>query len=297
MQHPQTLAPANRDSDGWLSACVTLPAFICLLLASSAVHGAGSEPAPGTKSAVSFEAVPGTPLKRVILTAKAAERLGIETSAVREERIVHKQMFGGQVIHPFRIQMVQARPAGVFGGFTPISDEPAPRTVAKELPTPAAGETWISLALSQEEWDRVAQDKPARILPLATRGDLPGEVLARPSKFPPAVDVKRSMLTVYYVLPAGNHGLKMNDRIRIELQLKGRDESRRVVPYSALYYDDKGIPWVYVNTRPLTFERRRVEVERIEGDYVILKSGPDKGTQVVTVGAPLLYGAEVIYKY
>jgi hypothetical protein len=37
-------------------------------------------------------------------------------------------------------------------------------------------------------------------------------------------------------------------------------------------------------------------VERIDGDSVILKDGPSVGTLVVTVGAPQLFGAEVIFK-
>ena len=69
-----------------------------------------------------------------------------------------------------------------------------------------------------------------------------------------------------------------------------------MVPYGAVYYDAKGAPWVYVNTAPLTFERRRIGVERIEGDVAVLSEGPPVGTPVVTVGAALLYGAEVFGK-
>ena len=44
------------------------------------------------------------------------------------------------------------------------------------------------------------------------------------------------------------------------------------------------------------FERQRIEVEGIVGDLAMITDGPPVGTKVVTVGAPLLYGAEVIYK-
>ena len=84
--------------------------------------------------------------------------------------------------------------------------------------------------------------------------------------------------------------------MRVELQLAGSNENRKVTPYSSLYYDGKSKAWVYVQTKPLVYERQRVEVERIVGEQAVLKDGPPVGTDVVTVGAPLLYGAEVIYK-
>ena len=68
-----------------------MAAMAALLLAAAAPAAAG---------AVKFESTPGSTVKRVILTAKAAERLGIELGKVSEQRIVRKQMFGGQVIHP-----------------------------------------------------------------------------------------------------------------------------------------------------------------------------------------------------
>ena len=122
------------------------------------------------------------------------------------------------------------------------------------------------------------------------------ELTAVLSELPALEDPKRTMLTLYYVVKGKDHGLTANNRMRVELQLKGSGKIRKVVPYSALYYDGKGTPWVYVSTKKLTFERKRVEVERIEGESAVLKSGPEVGTRVATVGVALLYGAEVIFK-
>jgi hypothetical protein len=63
-----------------------------------------------------------------------------------------------------------------------------------------------------------------------------------------------------------------------------------------VYYDAKGDAWIYVNTKPLVFERRRVGVERVAGELAVLSDGPPVGTPVVTVGAALLYGAEIFGK-
>ncbi|MGH8846135.1 MAG: hypothetical protein ACREXQ_02675, partial [Polaromonas sp.] len=101
---------------------------------------------------------------------------------------------------------------------------------------------------------------------------------------------------VYYVVPGKDHGLTVNTRMRVELQLSGSEEKQKVVPYSAVYYDAKGNAWVYVNGTPLTYERQRIAVERVVGDLAILSAGPSVGTPVVTVGAALLYGAEIFGK-
>jgi hypothetical protein len=104
------------------------------------------------------------------------------------------------------------------------------------------------------------------------------------------------MLMLYYVVPGKDHSLKRNDRVRVELQVAGSDEKQKVVPYSAVYNDAKGAAWVYVNTKPLTFERQRIGIERVVGDLAVLSEGPSVGTPVVTVGASLLYGAEIFGK-
>jgi hypothetical protein len=67
---------------------------------------------------------------------------------------------------------------------------------------------------------------------------------------------------------------------------------RRVVPYSSLIYDPKGQTWVYTSPQPGTFVRHRVDVDFIDGDLVVLKDGPPKGTVIAAVGVAELYGTE-----
>jgi hypothetical protein len=175
---------------------------------------------------------------------------------------------------------------------------PAAAVVPAAPPPPAipAGEIWVLVTLSPGEWEKLAKDKPARLLQLATREKFGADVLAQPSGMAPLEDTKRSMLSVYYTLPRNEHGLAINNRVRVELQLAGSEDKQKVVPYGAVYYDAKGASWVYVTPRPLTFERRRVTVERVVGDVAVLSDGPPAGTPVVSVGAALLYGAEIFKK-
>jgi len=299
-------------------------AVATLMLEPPAGHAAdptASGPA-GKSSAVRLESIPGSPAKRVILSAKAAERLGIETGKVGEEPIVRKQMVSGLIIPPVGKEAAPKPAGGVFGGVAappaqkpptagfadfrvpaaplpkPVAAPaaPVPQPVAAPAALPVADEVWVLVTLSPGEWDRLAKDKPARLLPLATRDSLAKEVLAKPSGVAPLEDMKRSMLSLYYVVSGKDHGLAVNNRMRVELQLTGSDERQKVVPYGAVYYDAKGNAWVYVNPTPLVFERQRIAVERVVGDWAVLSEGPAVGTSVVTVGAALLYGAEIFGK-
>ncbi|KRE53094.1 hypothetical protein ASG92_05935 [Arthrobacter sp. Soil736] len=64
------------------------------------------------------------------------------------------------------------------------------------------------------------------------------------------------------------------------------------IPYGSLVYDATGKTWVYTNPESRTYIRAAVTVDRITGNRVLLRSGPPAGTDVVTVGAAELFGAE-----
>ena len=72
-------------------------------------------------------------------------------------------------------------------------------------------------------------------------------------------------------------------------------EMDMVVPYSAIIYGLNGETWVYIRNPgggSLTFVRQPITVEYIEGGLAILSDAPPVGTEVVTVGAALLYGVD-----
>ena len=74
--------------------------------------------------------------------------------------------------------------------------------------------------------------------------------------------------------------------------LDGRSGPHKVIPYSAVVYDNDGSTWTYVATTPRTFQRQRIAIGAIDGGTAILVSGPATGAAVVTVGAPELLGTE-----
>lgn len=293
-QEPMFGMRANAHARRLTGAALTVAATLLAVPALAAESGGSGS--SGKSKAVSFEPVAGSGVKRVILTPKAAERLGIETAQVREQVVVRKQMVSGLVIPPVPKQ-AEPRPAiaalGTFGGYAKSA---APQPVAAVAKPASDDKAWVLVTLSPGEWERVAKNKPVKLMPLATRAKLAKEIAASPSGMEPVEDVKRSMLNLYYVVPGVDHGLELHDRMRVELELEGDAARQKVVPYGAVYYDARGTAWVYVTPKPLAYERQRVRVERIVGDVAVLSEGPDVGITVVSVGAALLFGAEIFGK-
>jgi hypothetical protein len=66
----------------------------------------------------------------------------------------------------------------------------------------------------------------------------------------------------------------------------------KIMPYSAVIYDPEGNSYAYTVPEPLTFVRKEIEIDRVDGDSAMLSAGPPAGTEVVTVGAAEVYGTE-----
>ena len=82
-------------------------------------------------------------------------------------------------------------------------------------------------------------------------------------------------------------------RVDLHTGTVSRGEGHKVIPYKALIYNDEAKTFVYTTSKPLSYERVPITVDRIEDDRVLLSKGPAVGTKVVTVGATEVYGAEL----
>ena len=73
-----------------------------------------------------------------------------------------------------------------------------------------------------------------------------------------------------------------------------RQNSQETVtlPYDAVIYDAEGKTYAYTAPEPLTFVRQEIEIDRIDGNSVVLSDGPSAGTNVVSVGTAEVYGTE-----
>ncbi len=62
------------------------------------------------------------------------------------------------------------------------------------------------------------------------------------------------------------------------------------IPYSAILYHANGVAWTYVSPKPHVFVPHNITVKAVSGTVAILSAGPRVGAQVVTVGAPEIWG-------
>src|SRR3954468_33020 len=76
------------------------------------------------------------------------------------------------------------------------------------------------------------------------------------------------------------------------ISVAGHASSHLVLPYAAVIYDGDGASWAYAEVAPRVFVRAPITIAAVQGGTAVLSKGPADGTAVVTVGAPLLLGAE-----
>jgi hypothetical protein len=254
---------------GWITV-----AFVILSLLGSACGPSSSADAQ-TIQPSRLEPIEGTDLSRVVLSEKAAERLDIQTAPVREEQILRKLTIGGQVIA--------------------VSDSSGTASASADTSVASAGiqrAIMVRVPLNETELNKVDRGQPALVLPLDEEDsdEETAGFMAEPDESLAADDPEEHAL--YYALDSAEHGLAPGQPVLAELSLSGGDTPRKVVPYAAVLYGVHGETWVYTNPEPLAFVRQPIVIDYVKGDLAILSEGPEAGTEVVTVGAAELFGAE-----
>lgn len=244
--------------------------LIVILVAASVVLSACAE-APKSSGSVKpsqLEEIAGSEFKRVILTEKAAERIGIETAQLAEMTVDRNLTVGGEVIEPMSTRSIGTSQPG--------------------------SKAWIRIKLSQDDLDDVDMEK-ALVLPLSDDADFTS-ISAYSVEVEDGDDAEDDDEEGAYYLGIDDEddltGLGVGQRVFVKLPLLSSGGQQKVIPFAALIYGIKGETWVYTNPEPLVFVRVPVVVDTIEGDQVFLSEGPDVGTAIVTVGVAELYGAE-----
>ncbi|MFN0087690.1 MAG: efflux RND transporter periplasmic adaptor subunit [Blastocatellia bacterium] len=114
---------------------------------------------------------------------------------------------------------------------------------------------------------------------------------ARPVNAPPTADAASDTADLHFELSNADGALRPGQKLGVTLAVKGAREGQ-VVPWSAILYDIHGGAWVYENTSPQSFTRRRVEVARVVAGDAVLQRGPAVGARIVRTGAAELFGTE-----
>lgn len=283
-----------QRSNRWMIVVLIIAGLQLSACTQAPVKPSKSEPAR-------IERIEKSDLKRVVLTEKAAERLGIQTAAVRDEQVVRKRTVGGRVV--------------TLAGASAVTTAPPAGTVPGEAT--ALSKVWVLVPLNESDVEKVDRGQPAVVLPLAgydratglgygqdnkrtsqaggtgrkPQSDSKVVLTARSVEAPAVADPEEASEALYFAVDGTEHGLTPGQRVLVELSLSGSG-SRTVVPYSAVIYDLRGETWTYTSPKPLDFVRHRVSVDYIDGDLAVLSEGLPAGTRVVTVGAAELFGAE-----
>jgi hypothetical protein len=232
---------------------------VALLITGLQISACSDADAPTKLGPATVEHVEGTDFSRVVLTPKAAERLGIETTAVREVEVTRKRSPGGEVV-------------------------PSPAEKVADV-----GGVWVRVMLNDSDLQKVDRTRPA----LVVAGDDPDAALmATPVEAPAPEEAEQTSGALYYVVESAGRELAPGQRVRVETPLSGSGALRKVVPHSAVIYGAHGESWVYTSPEPLTYVRHPITIDYIENDLAVLTDGPPAGTDVVTVGVAELFGTE-----
>ncbi len=113
----------------------------------------------------------------------------------------------------------------------------------------------------------------------------------------PTAEVAASAAVVEAVEDGGPARVTLTDRAEGELGITtgtvaAGPDGRTTIPFAAVVYDADGASWAYVRVEPLTYLRQPITITEVAGDQATLTAGPPVGTEVVTVGAAFLVGAE-----
>lgn len=149
---------------------------------------------------------------------------------------------------------------------------------------------WVRASVYAGEASRILADGSARIATIGTTSNKDATVVALPVMAPPTADPMSAVVDFYYELPP-TATRRPGERVAVFLPTNQSAETL-VVPYSALVFDAIGGAWIYVEKAEHAYERRRVDITRIEDDIAVLAQGPAASTRVVRTGASELFGVE-----
>ncbi|MEP7274436.1 MAG: efflux RND transporter periplasmic adaptor subunit [Acidobacteriota bacterium] len=149
---------------------------------------------------------------------------------------------------------------------------------------------WLRVAVYVGDLRLINRSQTARVHALNETNGAPSR-LARPINAPPTANATNDTADLYFELDNRDATLRPGQKLGVTLYERGSVESL-VVPWSAVLHDINGGTWVYENTAPQQYVRRRVEVVRVADGRAILARGPAIGAKIVTAGAAEIFGTE-----
>lgn len=150
---------------------------------------------------------------------------------------------------------------------------------------------WIRVPVYVGDLSSIDPTRPALIAGLTgLRNDAPRT--ARPVAAPPSANPGTATVDLFYELENKGGELRPGHAVSATLPSTQKEESL-VVPWASVLHDIHGGSWVYENSAPHVYTRRRVQVRHVIGEQAVLASGPKVDVLVVTDGAAELFGTEL----
>ncbi len=149
---------------------------------------------------------------------------------------------------------------------------------------------WVRASVYAGEAPRISVEGSARITTIGKTSSKDDTVVALPVTAPPSADPLSAVVDFYYELPVVTTR-RPGERVTVFLSTNQSNEAL-VVPFSAVVFDALGGAWIYAEKAEHAYERRRVDIMRIEDDGAILAQGPAASTRIVRTGASELFGVE-----
>lgn len=151
-----------------------------------------------------------------------------------------------------------------------------------------AKRAWVRVEVYSGESALLDPKAPAGVRDLGGSG--PSQS-AQPVEGPPTANALTNTVDWYYALPADSK-YRSGERVAVEIPTRDGAVESLVLPFNAVLHDIHGGQWVYVQTAPHTYHRRRIQVARLSGNEAVLAGGPPVGTRIVTDGSAELFGTE-----
>jgi hypothetical protein len=154
-----------------------------------------------------------------------------------------------------------------------------------------AAALWVRVPIYAGDVAALAEGAPANVSRLGNQAE-GASITAQPVTGPASANPAAATLDLFFALSHNAIALRPGEKVDVALRLRDAERAT-VVPWSAVLHDVHGNEWIYEQTAPHTFVRRRVQIRFVTDGVAALASGPPAGTRVVTDGAAELFSTEL----
>jgi multidrug efflux pump subunit AcrA (membrane-fusion protein) len=149
---------------------------------------------------------------------------------------------------------------------------------------------WVRVPVYVGDPPKLKTTQEVRVGGLADAARAPAYT-AKPVAAPPSANPGAGTVDLFYEMANNDGALRLGQKVGVLIPLQEPEEGL-VVPASAVVHDIQGGTWVYENTAPQTFVRRRVQIRSLSGQDDIVAFGLKPGAKVVANGTAELFGTE-----